>query len=154
MTHRFTAHVLTLAQGLFPYLWLPTCPFHLKVFPLPQIQQSLTELIISPTKPVPLQSSLFLLWHPGLTVILAQNFEVISNVSLALILGCPQPFPIMSDNHQVVLISSPKFSYFLESFPFPSLDLHHLRVKSTSPFPAHLFDSSLPSSNLISYSQW
>lgn len=90
----------------------------LKAFPSPHIQQSLAELIISPTKPVPLPSSLFLPWRPCLTVIPAQNFEVISDGSLAFILGRPQPFPIMPDNHQVLLTSSPNFSYFLDSFPF------------------------------------
>ena len=140
---------------LFPHLWLPAGHFHWKIFPSLHIQQSLTELIISPTKPVPLPSSLFLPWRPSLTVIPAQNFEVISNVSLAFILAHPQPFPIMPDNHQVLLIPHlhPNFSYLLESFLFLNLALHHLRAKSNSPFPDNLPDYSLPPSHPISYAQ-
>lgn len=71
-------------------------------------QQSLIELIISPTKPVPFLTSLFLPWCPCLMVIPTQSFEVISNVSFAFILGCPIAFFIVPDNHQVLLIFFPK----------------------------------------------
>lgn len=152
MTHRFTAHVLPLAQGLFPHLWLPTGHFHLKVFLSPHVQHSLTELIISSTKPIPLSSSWFLPCRSFLMVILAQNFEVIPNLSLTFILACPQPFPIMPDNIQVLLISLPNFPYLLKSVLFPNLALH-LRAKCHSPFSANLPDCSLLPSNLISYAQ-
>lgn len=84
---------LSLTQGLFPYLWLLTGHFHLKVFPSVHIPQSLTELITSPTKPVPLPSSLSRPWHACLTVFPTHNFEVIFTVSGAWILACPPALP-------------------------------------------------------------
>lgn len=129
VTHRFTAHVLPLAQGLFPCLWLTTGHFHLKLFPVSQIQHSLAELALSPTKASSLsQFLLSALQSLSRSHSRFKRCNHLPSVSQAYLCS-PGAFPRRVGHATSANFFLQSFSYLLE-FLFPSLCLHHRGVWS------------------------
>lgn len=129
VTHRFTAHVLPLAQGLFPCLWLTTGHFHLKLFPVSQIQHSLAELALSPTKASSLsQFLLSALQSLSRSHSRFKRCNHLPSVSQAYLCS-PGAFPHRVGHATSADFFLQSFSYLLE-FLFPSLCLHHRGVWS------------------------
>lgn len=129
VTHRFTTHVLPLAQGLFPCLWLTTGHFHLKLFPVSQIQHSLAELALSPTKASSLsQFLLSALQSLSRSHSRFKRCNQLPSVSQAYLCS-PGAFPRRVGHATSADFFLQSFSYLLE-FLFPSLCLHHRGVWS------------------------
>lgn len=120
VTHRLTAHALCLAQGSFPYLWLTTGHFHLKLLPVFETQHSLAALALSPTKASSLSQFLVSAYSPCLSHSCLKHWNHLPSASRAYLCS-PGAFPIISDT-SVLPISFFKTSQFLSiSFlGFPS----------------------------------